>query len=107
MSNKTFIGECVDSLYALHGKDISKLNILLPTKRAISFFKMELANKIADRPIWQPHFSSISDLMSEITTLKEAEKITLITELYKIYSRYHNESFDKFYYWGGVMLSDF
>lgn len=107
MSNKTFIGECVESLHTLHGENISKLNILLPTKRAISFFKMELAAIIADKPIWQPKFSSISELMSEITLLKEAERITLITELYKIYSRYHNESFDKFYYWGGVMLSDF
>lgn len=107
MNNKTFIGECVEHLYSLKGDNISKLNILLPTKRAVSFFKMELAAMISGKPIWQPKFCSISELMSEITSLREAEKILLITELYKIYSRYHNESFDKFYYWGGVMLSDF
>ena len=31
----------------------------------------------------------------------------LITELYKVYSAYHNEPFDKFYFWGDMLLTDF
>ena len=104
---KSFINECVESLYSIHKDAISDLHILLPTQRAKSFFKMELASKIKDRPIWQPSFLSVNELMSKVTSLKSVDKIRLITELYSVYSRYHNETLDKFYYWGGILVSDF
>ncbi|MFI3314271.1 MAG: PD-(D/E)XK nuclease family protein [Rikenellaceae bacterium] len=106
-SNNTFLKECAQKLFEMHGNDISDLTIIMPTRRAASFFKLELASLISDAPIWQPKFGSINNLMSEITTLVEADKIKLITILYRVYSQFHNESFDKFYYWGGVILSDF
>ena len=104
---KSFINECVESLYSIHKDAISDLHILLPTQRAKSFFKMELASKIKDRPIWQPSFLSVNELVTNLTALKVVDKIRLITELYSVYSRYHNESLDKFYYWGGILVSDF
>ncbi len=31
----------------------------------------------------------------------------MITDLYKVYSEYHDEPFDKFYFWGEMLLGDF
>lgn len=39
--------------------------------------------------------------------MRLSDEIKLVTELYKVYSRYHDESFDAFYFWGGMLLADF
>ena len=31
----------------------------------------------------------------------------MITDLFKVYSEYHDEPFDKFYFWGEMLLGDF
>ena len=104
---KTFISETIDKLYAVFGERISDLNVLLPSKRARLFFNEELTARLKDRPIWQPNYLSVDTLMQRISGLRNPERLRLIAELYKIYSRYHRESFDSFYYWGEVLLSDF
>lgn len=103
----TFIGETVAKLYKLYGEDISTLNLILPSSRARLFFNSELAKLINERPIWQPEFYSIDSLTEKLSGLKSAERFRLITELYRVYSKYHKESFDKFYLWGEVLLGDF
>ncbi len=48
------------------------------------------------------------ELVAEITGLHTADKVRLITELYKVYAEYHpHETFDKFYFWGEMLLADF
>ncbi len=40
--------------------------------------------------------------------LVRGERIRLISELFKIYSKHHpSESFDRFYFWGDMLISDF
>ena len=45
--------------------------------------------------------------MSEISGLHAGDRVRLITELYKVYSEFHTEPFDKFYFWGEMLLTDF
>ena len=104
---QTFLQEAAQRLYERYGSDISSLNIILPSRRARLFFSDALA-AIIDKPIWQPRYMSMDDIMSLYSSLKAGEKIRLITELYRIYAEYHpTETFDKFYFWGEVLLSDF
>lgn len=101
-----FIEQVARRLYEQYGDDISSLYVVLPSRRARLFFADTLS-KITNKPIWQPHYTSIDELMTEISGLKQGEPIKLITKLYKIYSKYHKENFDSFYYWGEMLLSDF
>ena len=103
---QTFLGEVARHLYTKYGDELSKLTIVLPSQRARLFFSDEIAQLI-DRPIWQPTYLSMDDIMREATTLTIGEKVRVITELYKIYAQYHEETFDKFYFWGEMLLSDF
>jgi hypothetical protein len=103
---RSFLAEIAASLYERYGDDISSLSILFPSRRARLFFNDALS-QIAQRPLWQPEWLTIDELMSEITGLKIGDKTRLIAELYKIYSLYHNEPFDKFYFWGEMLLADF
>lgn len=103
---KSFISEVVQTLYERHGEDISSLSILFPSRRARLFFNDALSD-IATHPMWQPEWLSVDELMSEISGLQVGDRTRLIVELYKVYSRYHEEPFDKFYFWGEMLLADF
>ena len=105
----TFIEEVAQQLYAKYGDDISSLTMILPSKRARLFFAESLT-KVAMRPVWEPNYTSIDDLMTQLSDLRKADKLRLVAELYKVYKHhidYRNESFDEFYHWGEILLADF
>ena len=102
----TFIEEVALQLYEKYGDSISSLNLVLPSKRARLFFA-EALSRVARRPIWEPNYTSMDELMCRMSELDKADKLRLVAELHKVYRRYHDEDFDKFYHWGEVLLSDF
>ena len=102
----TFIEEVAGRLYEKYGDDIASLTLVMPSKRARLFFA-EALSKIALRPIWEPSYISIDELMCQLSGMGKADRLRLVAELYKIYSKYHNESFEEFYHWGEVLVSDF
>lgn len=101
-----FIEQVAAKLYERYGDDISSLNILFPSRRARLFFADALS-RIADKPLWQPSYVTIDELMQQISGLTSSDPVRLITELYKVYSKHHDEPFDSFYFWGEMLLSDF
>ena len=104
---QTFLSEVAEKLYNKYGDDISSLTLVFPSRRARLFFSDALA-KVINKPIWQPSYISMDDIMCQASSYKVGNKIQLITELYNTYKEYHpTESFDKFYFWGEMLLSDF
>ena len=103
---KTFLEEVAADLYARYGEALSERAMLFPSRRARLFFVDALA-RIVRRPMWQPQWTTIDELMSEIAGLHTGDRLRLVTELYKVYSTYHDEPFDKFYFWGDMLLADF
>ncbi|MDE7305084.1 MAG: PD-(D/E)XK nuclease family protein [Alistipes sp.] len=101
-----FLEELARDLYARYGEELSRRALLFPSRRARLFF-VDALTRIAARPMWQPAWCTIDELMSEISGLRAGDRIRLITELYKVYSQFHNEPFDKFYFWGEMLLADF
>lgn len=103
---KSFLEQAAESLWQTYGEEISTLKLVFPSKRARLFFG-EALSKLIERPLWQPEYLSIDDFVWQLSTLRQTDKLRLVAELYKIYSRYHNETFDKFYDWGMMLLQDF
>ena len=103
---QTFLSEVAKQLYDHYGDEISSLTLVFPSQRARLFFSDTLV-KLIKRPVWQPSYMSMDDIMRAATHLTVGDKVRIITELYKIYSAYHDEPFDKFYFWGEMLLSDF
>ena len=103
---KSFLAEVAADLYGRYGEALSRRSMLFPSRRARLFFTDALS-AIARRPMWQPRWVAIDELMEEVSGLHVADRLRLITELYKVYSRYHTETFDKFYFWGEMLLADF
>ena len=102
----TFLHEVARDLYERYGEGLSDRALLFPSRRARLFF-VDALTGIAGRPMWQPQWVTVDDLMAEISGLHTGDRVRLITEFYKIYSEYHAEPFDKFYFWGDMLLTDF
>ncbi|MBR5594967.1 MAG: hypothetical protein IKW47_01585 [Alistipes sp.] len=103
----TFQSELAQVLLKRHSNDLSNLVILFPSLRARAFFNDAL-NELVDTPLWQPSWSSIDEIMERGSGLVRGERIRLISELFKIYKKHHpTEVFDRFYFWGDMLISDF
>ena len=66
--------------------------------------------KLVDKqPIWSPTISTINEFMHSFSTLSIANSIQLLSELFVTYKKISGsaESFDNFYSWGEIILSDF
>ena len=103
---QSFLAEIAAYLYERYGDDISSLKLVFPSKRARLFFSDALS-QLARRPLWQPSFVTVDELMEQVAGVGRSDHIKLLTELYKVYSRHHDESFDAFYFWGDMLLADF
>ena len=103
----TFQSELAQTLLRRHSNDLSELVILFPSLRARAFFNDAL-NAVVDRPIWQASWSTIDEIMERGSGLVRGERIRLISELFNIYKQHHpTEVFDRFYFWGDMLISDF
>lgn len=103
----SFQTELATTLIRRHSGDLSKLVLLFPSLRARTFFNDALT-ALVDKPLWQPSWSTIDELMERGSGLVRGERIRLITELFKVYVKHHpSEKLDKFYFWGDMLISDF
>ncbi len=103
----TFLGQLVDELYDGNNGDLSSLCLVFPTRRAGLFFKKLLAEKI-DKPHWSPEIFSIQDFIRSFSTHIIPDQLALMFELFEVYKKYFpDESFEKFYPWGEMLLKDF
>ncbi len=84
------------------------LTIVFPNRRAGLFFRKYLSSAIS-RPVWSPKIQSIEDFIKGLSDLKSADKLELIYLLYKVFADLtkSREEFDKFFFWGNVLLQDF
>lgn len=91
---------------------------VFPNKRSGMFFSKYLTECLGTRDVnvaIQPAITTISDLVLELTDGVEAsrmEQLFILFNLYKdVFRKRHGEndaiSFDKFQYWGDVILNDF
>ena len=109
---KTFLQEVAQDLYTHCGDSLHRYRLMFPSRRAQLFF-FEALSELTDKPVWQPQTTTIDEWMCRIAGLEIGDRLRLLTELYKVYRAYHlqrNEhcdEFDKFYTWGGVLLTDF
>ncbi|HUW04645.1 MAG TPA: PD-(D/E)XK nuclease family protein [Williamwhitmania sp.] len=103
-----FLSLVAHDLHSRYGEELNKINLVFPTRRAGLFFARYLS-RLIEKPQWHPKVYSISDLMYMATDYKAADQLSLVLDLHKIYCKVKDseETFDNFYFWGEVMLTDF
>ncbi|MBV6644306.1 MAG: PD-(D/E)XK nuclease family protein [Cyclobacteriaceae bacterium] len=104
----TFVEEIAKELYEKHGDHLSELQVIFPNRRAGLFFRKALGQLIS-KPIWMPQVSSLEDFVLAKSSLRKLETLEAVFQLYEVYKRHQSkeESFDKFFFWGEMILRDF
>lgn len=105
---ESFLRLTAQHLYQHYGDRLSDIAVIFPNNRAKLFFSEHLL-ELAGKPIWTPSFLTINNLFESQSTLKVADTLSLVARLYKTFQEVSQqpESFDEFYLWGELLLSDF
>ena len=103
-----FLERVAYELHTSHGDDMVSQRVVLPSRRA-GLYLAKYLSRLSDRPQWSPVMLTVSELFQSLTELRPADTETLIFELYRVYrNRFGEEmSFDDFWPWGEVIISDF
>ena len=105
---KDFLAYVAEDIISKYGTDLSHITVVFPNKRASLFLNEHLA-RLAEKPIWSPSYITISDLFRQQSDLMVADPIKLVCDLHKSFCLCTgiDESLDKFYGWGQLLLTDF
>jgi hypothetical protein len=104
----SFLKQTASTLLAVNKDNLYEFSVVLPNRRAGVFFMKELS-KLVNSPTWMPRVITIEDLFYELGHQVPADKLTLVVELYQVYSQLmkNPEPLDRFYFWGEMILKDF
>ena len=91
-----------------HEPELADMLFVFPTRRAGLFFLNYLSKSIS-RPIFAPKTITINELFAQLSSLQTADQLSMLFRLYGIYQTLSKkeETFDKFAYWGEMLLNDF
>ncbi|MFO7888952.1 MAG: PD-(D/E)XK nuclease family protein [bacterium] len=104
-----FLAKVVDEL-AGRNIDFSNYVIITPNRRAGLFLKKYIQkNEKIPKPCWIPELYSIRDFISIVSHVYLIDNLSLVFRLYPIYRNCFDnpKSFDQFYEWGKMVISDF
>ncbi len=103
-----FLSQCAKYIYKKHPENLQDICLVFPNRRAGAFFNSYL-QKTIQKPVIAPLNITVNELISGFSGLQQGEKLQLISELYEVFRKHTQtkESFDDFYFWGEVLLSDF
>ncbi len=104
-----FLKIVTDDLYTRLNGNFEGVAMVFPNKRAGLFFNEYLLEKIGDGAAWSPACITISELFEQSSDSIVGDPVLLVSLLHKVYQNYtnSNESLDKFYYWGEMLIRDF
>lgn len=107
--SKTFLELVAADLLSRFDKNMSRVAVVFPNKRASLFLNRHFFEMTGGEPMWTPAYMTISDLFRRHSLLTVADPIKLVCDLHKTYVECtkSKETIDHFYSWGQLMLSDF
>ena len=108
MTNTPFLKELAHKVHVEHPQDLDQVVLIFPNKRAGLFFRKYLAEYL-QTPVWSPDVLDMESFVGRYNDLQVVDKFTLIIDLYHAYCKQisNEEGFEKFYYWGEMLLKDF
>ncbi len=103
-----FLKQVANYLYVNHRAELGEYCLVFPGRRAGVFFTAYL-NELIDQPMLSPEITTISELISSLTSLQQADPVSLVLKLQDVYSKVtgHQEPLDEFFFWGEILLADF
>ena len=106
---KSFLEYVAEDIVHKYGTNLSRTAVVFPNKRASLFLNDQLARLTNGKPLWSPAYITISELFRQQSSLSVADPIKLVCDLHKSFCLHtgSDETLDKFYGWGQLLISDF
>lgn len=107
---KSFLQRIAKAYSDIPASELQNFCFVFPNKRSCTFFRNYLLEYInSEVPFFEPKITTISDFVSEYSPYVEAGRYDLLFTLYNEYSKLSDgiESFDRFVFWGDMLISDF
>ena len=106
---KSFLEHVAEDIVNKYGTNLSRTAVVFPNKRASLFLNDQLARLTNGKPLWSPAYITISELFRQQSSLSVADPIKLVCDLHKSFCLHtgSDETLDKFYGWGQLLISDF
>ncbi|MEN8117847.1 MAG: PD-(D/E)XK nuclease family protein [Bacteroidota bacterium] len=103
-----FLSQCANYIYEKHKGELDELCLVFPNRRSGVFFTSYLQKQITT-PVIGPQITTVNELIGGYSQLQSAEKLQLVSILYDIFRKHTqtSETFDEFYFWGEILLTDF
>ena len=103
-----FLYSVAQAFYSREGEAIKDNTFVFPSRRAELFF-IKYLSQISGKPIFSPNTITIDDFISQLSGYAPADRVEMLFLLYDNYIKISNsnESFDDFYYWADILLTDF
>ena len=103
-----FLSKCAEYIYRKHRSELQEVCIVFPNQRSGVFFTSYLQKQISGAVI-SPEIITVNDFFSKFSPFQSGDKLLLISILYEVFKKHTGtaESFDEFYFWGEILLSDF
>ncbi len=105
---QTFLEELAQEVLTHYANQLDKLTLVFPNRRAGLFFQQFLARQL-NQPVWSPTVLTLEEFVQQLSITRKADTLLLVFELFEIYKKLAptDESFDKFFFWGEMLLQDF
>jgi hypothetical protein len=104
-----FLKQTAKHLYEKHGRKISEIEVVLPTRRACVYFRHYLA-EVANETILAPDIMAMDDYMKRMADVEWLDEVSLLFELYRSYRVFDKSpegNLEQFAPLGMAMLQDF
>jgi CRISPR/Cas system-associated exonuclease Cas4 (RecB family) len=110
-----FLEDLAGRIYKTYPK-LDTLTLIFPNRRAVLYFRKYLG-LLLTKPAFAPKLVTIEEFISQFSELKVPDKLELVYRLHQSYHRIMRsategestepEPFDRFYFWGDMLLRDF
>lgn len=108
----SFLQELAQRIYSDQAGNLENTTVVFPNRRAGLYFS-EALRQLLDKPTWSPQVLSFQDFVAQYSKNNVADNLLLVHELHQVYNevmfpkKKDHEPFDKFYFWGMMLLKDF
>ena len=109
-SHEPFLRLVARAFVKHYAASLHDICFIFPNRRSGVFFMKELAECTGNHATLAPEIMTISDFLCDITGCIEPSKIELLLILYNKYREVAGkkaDDFDRFSYWGDIILNDF
>jgi CRISPR/Cas system-associated exonuclease Cas4 (RecB family) len=103
-----FLKLVAEDIYQRFSENIENVTVVFPSRRPEFYFYRYLS-QIPQKEILAPKVMTLNELVGTWSELTLVSNLELIYRIYTIYEKHvgKTETFDQFYFWGELILSDF